>query len=167
MTVNAKVSVFDLVEEANKVIDTVPVDEAVAMHGDPGVVFVDLRDVRELGARRPHPGGVSHAARHGGVLGRSGEPVLQVRRLPARTSGSPSTATGTGARRSRLRSRSESDWSVCATSKAGIPHGRRRAGRPRCTNAGESDVTPARGRAACARPPREPSPYRRASRCRM
>ena len=81
MTVNAKVSVFDLVEEANKVIDTVPVAEAVAMHGDPDVVFVDLRDVRELEREGRIPGGVSHAARHGGVLGRPREPVLQVRRL--------------------------------------------------------------------------------------
>ena len=56
MTVNAKVSVFDLVEAANKVIDTVPVDEAVAMHGDPDVVFVDLRDVRELEREGRIPG---------------------------------------------------------------------------------------------------------------
>ena len=48
MTVNAKVSVLDLVEQARKVINTAPVGEAIAMHGDPGVVFVDLRDVREL-----------------------------------------------------------------------------------------------------------------------
>ena len=56
MTVNARVSVFDLVEEANKVIDTVPVDEAVAMHADPDVVFVDLRDVRELEREGRIPG---------------------------------------------------------------------------------------------------------------
>ena len=48
MTVNSRVSVFDLVEEANKVIDTIPVAEAVAMHGEPDVVFVDLSDKREL-----------------------------------------------------------------------------------------------------------------------
>ena len=56
MTVNAKVSVLDLVEEASKVIDTVPVGEAVAMHGDPDVVFVDLRDVRELEREGRIPG---------------------------------------------------------------------------------------------------------------
>ena len=49
MTVNARVSVFDLVEEASKVIDTVPAGEAVAMHGDADVVFVDLRE--RAGAR--------------------------------------------------------------------------------------------------------------------
>ena len=56
MTVNAKVSVFDLVEAANEVIDTVPVGEAVAMHGAPDVVFVDLRDVRELEREGRIPG---------------------------------------------------------------------------------------------------------------
>ena len=56
MTVNAKISVLDLVGEARKAIDTVPVAEAIAMHGDPGVVFVDLRDVRELEREGRIPG---------------------------------------------------------------------------------------------------------------
>ena len=56
MTVNAKISVLDLVGEARKAIDTVPVAEAVAMHGDPEVVFVDLRDVRELEREGRIPG---------------------------------------------------------------------------------------------------------------
>ena len=56
MTVNARVSVLDLVEEARKAIETVPVDEAIAMHGDPEVVFVDLRDVRELEREGRIPG---------------------------------------------------------------------------------------------------------------
>ena len=56
MTVNAKISVLDLVGEARKAIDTVPVAEAIAMHGDPEVVFVDLRDVRELEREGRIPG---------------------------------------------------------------------------------------------------------------
>ena len=56
MTVHAKVSVLALVEEARKAIETVPVDEAIEMHGDPGVVFVDLRDVRELEREGRIPG---------------------------------------------------------------------------------------------------------------
>ena len=56
MTVHAGVSVFELVEEANRMIDTVPVGEAVAMHGDPDVVFVDIRDVRELEREGRIPG---------------------------------------------------------------------------------------------------------------
>ena len=38
----------DLVDEANGRIRTVSVEEAMRRHGDEDVVFVDLRDVREL-----------------------------------------------------------------------------------------------------------------------
>lgn len=37
-----------LVDEARTRIENVPTDEAIRLHGDPNVVFVDLRDVREL-----------------------------------------------------------------------------------------------------------------------
>lgn len=37
-----------LVEEASRKIRAIPVAEALAKHGNPNVVFVDLRDVREL-----------------------------------------------------------------------------------------------------------------------
>ncbi len=37
-----------LVEEATRKIRTISVDEALAKHGNPNVVFVDLRDIREL-----------------------------------------------------------------------------------------------------------------------
>ena len=94
MTVNAKVSVFDLVEEANKVIDTVPVGDAIAMHGDPDVVFVDLRDVRELEREGRIPGGVPHAARDGGVSGWIRRARTSSPRSSAPTGGSRSTATG-------------------------------------------------------------------------
>jgi len=37
-----------LVDEANQSIRTVSTEEAIAKHGDPNVVFVDIRDPREL-----------------------------------------------------------------------------------------------------------------------
>ena len=39
---------MQLVEEANRKIRTLSLEEAIKKHGDPDVVFVDLRDVREL-----------------------------------------------------------------------------------------------------------------------
>ena len=41
-------SVHALVEQAEKVIETLPVEDAVRLHGDEGVVLVDIRDIREL-----------------------------------------------------------------------------------------------------------------------
>jgi rhodanese-related sulfurtransferase len=40
--------VKDLLAEANARVRTIPTAEAIALHGDPGVTFVDLRDPREL-----------------------------------------------------------------------------------------------------------------------
>ncbi|WP_239988477.1 rhodanese-like domain-containing protein [Paramagnetospirillum kuznetsovii] len=37
-----------LIDEANAVVETIPTIDAIDLHGDPGVVFVDLRDPREL-----------------------------------------------------------------------------------------------------------------------
>lgn len=37
-----------LLAEANAVIRTIPTDEAIALHGDVTVTFVDIRDPREL-----------------------------------------------------------------------------------------------------------------------
>ena len=51
-----------LLEEANAAIETLEVGEAVALHGDPGVVFVDIRDIRELEREGRVPGAV-HAPR--------------------------------------------------------------------------------------------------------
>ena len=45
-----------LLAEAEAVIETVPVAEALALHGDPGVVFVDLRDPREIQREGRIPG---------------------------------------------------------------------------------------------------------------
>ena len=48
-----------LLEEANAVIETVPVDQALRLHGDDGVVFVDLRDPREIQREGRIPGSFS------------------------------------------------------------------------------------------------------------
>ena len=52
----------DLVAEANEKIRTISTADAIARHGDPDVVFVDLRDVRELQREGMIPGAV-HAPR--------------------------------------------------------------------------------------------------------
>jgi rhodanese-related sulfurtransferase len=51
-----------LIDAANAEIETLSVAEAMALHGDPQVVFVDIRDIRELGREGRMPGAV-HAPR--------------------------------------------------------------------------------------------------------
>ena len=57
-----KRGVKQLVEAANARIATIPVEEAKALLGDPGVRFVDVRDVRELEREGMVPGAF-HAPR--------------------------------------------------------------------------------------------------------
>eukprot|EP01037_Dinobryon_pediforme_P023208 gene23208-24583_t len=52
----------ELVDEANAVIETIPTAEAIALAGRDDVVFVDLRDVRELEREGLIPGSF-HATR--------------------------------------------------------------------------------------------------------
>ena len=54
--------VKQLVEEANAEVETVPLDAAKALLEDDGVVFVDIRDVRELDREGMIPGAL-HAPR--------------------------------------------------------------------------------------------------------
>lgn len=51
-----------LIAEARARIRTLSLDEARALHGDPAVVFVDIRDVRELEREGQIPGAL-HAPR--------------------------------------------------------------------------------------------------------
>ncbi len=51
-----------LVSEANAQIRTIPIPEAIARHGNPNTVFVDVRDVRELEREGMIPGAF-HAPR--------------------------------------------------------------------------------------------------------
>lgn len=48
-----------LLAEADAVIETVAVPQALTLHGDPGVVFVDLRDPREIQREGRIPGAFS------------------------------------------------------------------------------------------------------------
>ncbi|WP_206035622.1 rhodanese-like domain-containing protein [Roseomonas sp. HF4] len=48
-----------LLEEANALVETVPVEAALPLHGDDGVVFVDLRDPREIQREGRIPGSFS------------------------------------------------------------------------------------------------------------
>jgi rhodanese-related sulfurtransferase len=57
-----KVGFKQLVEEAEREIETLTVDQAKALVGDENVQFVDLRDIRELWREGKIPGAV-HAPR--------------------------------------------------------------------------------------------------------
>lgn len=48
MPQNIKVSVRMLVEQAESSIETLETAAAIGLHGDAGVQFVDIRDIREL-----------------------------------------------------------------------------------------------------------------------
>lgn len=50
------VSFRDLIEAAEREIETLSVEEALALYGDDGVVFVDIRDIRELQREGRVPG---------------------------------------------------------------------------------------------------------------
>ncbi len=57
-----KKGIKDLVAEANEVIETISAEDAKGLHGRGDVVFVDLRDVRELWREGAVPGAY-HAPR--------------------------------------------------------------------------------------------------------
>ena len=57
-----KVGIKELIAEAEKHIDAISVNEAEGMLNDDGVVFVDIRDVRELWREGKLPG-ATHAPR--------------------------------------------------------------------------------------------------------
>jgi rhodanese-related sulfurtransferase len=56
MTLNITKGYRQLVAEAEKEIETISVDAALELHGNGDVVFVDLRDVRELWREGTIPG---------------------------------------------------------------------------------------------------------------
>jgi rhodanese-related sulfurtransferase len=53
---------MDLVAEANATVRTLDIDAAIAMHGRDDVVFIDLRDIREL-AQTGRVAGAHHVPR--------------------------------------------------------------------------------------------------------
>ncbi len=56
------VGIKKLVEEANAAIETLTIEQAIALHGNPDVTFVDLRDPREM-ERDGHIPGTFHCTR--------------------------------------------------------------------------------------------------------
>jgi rhodanese-related sulfurtransferase len=62
MAQNIIVGYRDLVAEAGKDLARVTIDEAIALHGDESVAFVDIRDIRELQREGRIPGAF-HAPR--------------------------------------------------------------------------------------------------------
>lgn len=56
MPQNIKLSVRELVEAAERQIETLSAQEAIALHGSEDVVLVDLRDIRELQREGRVPG---------------------------------------------------------------------------------------------------------------
>src|SRR5262245_18909527 len=62
MSQNISLHVRTLVEAAERVIETLSAPDAVALHGRDDVVFVDLRDIREL-AREGRVPGAFHCPR--------------------------------------------------------------------------------------------------------
>src|SRR5215471_13453679 len=56
MAQNITQHVEDMVAAAEREIETLPVAQAIALHGSPGVTFVDLRDIRELDREGRVPG---------------------------------------------------------------------------------------------------------------
>ena len=62
MALNLKKTVKQMLAEANAEIETISAEDAVKLKDDPGIVFVDIRDIRELARDGRIPGAV-HAPR--------------------------------------------------------------------------------------------------------
>jgi rhodanese-related sulfurtransferase len=56
MPLEIRKSVEQMLAEAMSAIETLPVDQARALHGQPGVTFIDLRDPREIWREGGVPG---------------------------------------------------------------------------------------------------------------
>ena len=57
-----KIGIKNLLDEAGREIESLTAEHAISRHGDDGVVFVDLRDIREL-EREGMIAGAFHAPR--------------------------------------------------------------------------------------------------------
>ena len=62
MAQNITLGFHALVDAANAEVETVSVDDALALHGSGDVVFIDIRDIRELNREGRMPGAF-HAPR--------------------------------------------------------------------------------------------------------
>jgi rhodanese-related sulfurtransferase len=59
MPLEIKKTVKQMVDEANAAIETLPLAEAIKVHGQPGVTFIDIRDPRELWRDGTIPGAIN------------------------------------------------------------------------------------------------------------
>ncbi len=59
-----------LVEAAHREIETIPIADALKLHGNQDVVFVDIRDIRELQREGRIPECLSRATGHARILDR-------------------------------------------------------------------------------------------------
>ena len=59
MPLKIKKTVQQMVDEANAEIETVPVEEAMKLVGQPGITFIDIRDPRELWRDGTIPGAIN------------------------------------------------------------------------------------------------------------
>ena len=59
MPLEIKKTVKQMVDEANAAIETLPLAEAIEVHGQPGVTFIDIRDPRELWRDGTIPGAIN------------------------------------------------------------------------------------------------------------
>ena len=62
MALILKKTVKQMLAEANAEVETIAAADAIKLHGDAGIVFVDIRDVRELDRDGRIPGAL-HAPR--------------------------------------------------------------------------------------------------------
>ena len=59
MPLNIKKTVQQMVDEASAEIQTIPTAEAIKLVGQPGVTFIDIRDIRELWRDGTIPGAIN------------------------------------------------------------------------------------------------------------
>jgi len=130
MPQNITVHVDALVAAAEREVETLSAADAIKLHGRPDVVFVDIRDIRELNREGPGAGRVP-LPRAGCSSSGSIRKATTTSRSSPRTSASCSSAPAACAPRSRRRPCSA--W-ACGRSRmwraASVPGGRR-AGRSR------------------------------------
>jgi rhodanese-related sulfurtransferase len=62
MPLKLKKTVKQMLAEANAEIETIQAEDAIELKDDPGIVFVDIRDIRELARDVSFPGAL-HAPR--------------------------------------------------------------------------------------------------------
>ena len=77
MAPNIKITVDALIADAEREIENLDVADAVKLHGRDDVVFVDIRDIRELARDGRNSGRISLSARHTRILDRSAKQVPQ------------------------------------------------------------------------------------------